>query len=217
MVYYSLLRVGQHDKTNREKDMKYGRLTCAVCALALVAGTAFADGWTLDGDMSKIAFGSVKNDYNGEVHSFSDLSGKVDAEGNVEIEIPLASVETLIDIRNERMREFVFNNSPTAKLSAAVDMAALEQLEIGDAMVAETDATLSMLGQDTALFTDLFILRVTEDKVMVTTDGMVMVATDEIGIDAGIDKLQELASLDSITRVTPVTLRLMFTSDTPGS
>jgi len=39
------------------------------------------------------------------------------------------------------------------------------------------------------------------------------VATDELGVDAGIDALQEIAGLDSITRSTPVTMRFMFTAD----
>ena len=37
-----------------------------------------------------------------------------------------------------------------------------------------------------------------------------MLTTEDLGIDAGIDTLQELASLESITRVTPVTLRFVF-------
>ena len=37
-----------------------------------------------------------------------------------------------------------------------------------------------------------------------------MVSTDELGIDAGIDKLMELAGLPGITRVAPVTIRMVF-------
>jgi len=131
--------------------------------------------------------------------------------------VPLASVETMIDIRNERMRELVFKNSPTATVSATVDMVALDKLGVGESMVAETEGTLSLLGQEVALYSDLFVIRVGEDKVMVTTDGMLMLATDELGVDAAIDQLQEIAGLDSITRVSPVTVRLVFDSDTPDS
>ena len=52
---------------------------------------------------------------------------------------------------------------------------------------------------------------------MVTTDGMLMLATDALGVDAAIDQLQDIAGLDSITRVSPVTVRLVCDSDTPDS
>jgi len=71
-------------------------------------------------------------------------------------------------------------------------------------------ATLEFLGEEVDVFTEVFVVRTSARDVMVTTNDMVMLATDELGIDASIDKLQELASLDSITRVTPVTVRFMF-------
>lgn len=193
------------------------KTTAAAMALVLAAPTAFAETWTLNGEMSNISFGSIKNEYLGEVHHFSNLSGKVDAQGVVSITVPLASVETMIDIRNERMREIIFNNTPDATISATVDMAALDALGVGESMVTETDGTLAFLGKEVDLYTNLFVMRVGDDKVMVTTDGMLMVATDELGIDAGIDQLKEIAGLDGITRVSPVTLRLVFDSDAPDS
>lgn len=197
--------------------MTLSKITASAVALALTVPMAAAETWTLNGDMSNIAFGSVKNEYNGEVHRFSTLSGSVDAQGQVVVSVPLTSVETMIDIRNERMRELVFKNSPTATVSATVDMVALDKLGVGESMVTETEGTLSLLGQEVAIYSDLFVIRVGEDKVMVTTDGMLMLATDELGVDAAIDQLQEIAGLDSITRVSPVTVRLVFDSDTPGS
>ena len=197
--------------------MTLSKITASAVALALTVPMAAAETWTLNGDMSNIAFGSVKNEYNGEVHSFSTISGSVDAQGQVVVSVPLTSVETMIDIRNERMRELVFKNSPTATVSATVDMVALDKLGVGESMVTETEGTLSLLGQEVAIYSDLFVIRVGEDKVMVTTDGMLMLATDELGVDAAIDQLQDIAGLDSITRVSPVTVRLVFDSDTPGS
>ena len=197
--------------------MTLSKITASAVALALTVPMAAAETWTLNGDMSNIAFGSVKNEYNGEVHRFSTLSGSVDAQGQVVVSVPLTSVETMSDIRNERMRELVFKNSPTATVSATVDMVALDKLGVGESMVTETEGTLSLLGQEVAIYSDLFVIRVGEDKVMVTTDGMLMLATDELGVDAAIDQLQDIAGLDSITRVSPVTVRLVFDSDTPGS
>ena len=186
----------------------------AATTLVLTASAAFAaDSWTLDSDMSSVAFGSIKNDYVGESHSFGKIGGAVDEDGTVTVEIDLTSVDTAIDIRNERMIENVFKEATTATVTADIAVGELDALSVGEGKVIPAEGTVALLGRDMDLDANLFVLRVAEDRVLVTTDGMVMLATDEAGLDAGIDILQELASLDSITRVSPVTLRLMFDRD----
>lgn len=189
------------------------KLTTALIALTFVAGAATADSWTLDADSSRIAFGSVKKNTLGEVHHFESISGTVSAEGAVVIEINLNSVQTNIDIRNERMIEHVFKAAPAATLSAQVDMAALNALPVGGSMVSEVDATLALAGTEAELYTDMFILRLAADSVMVTTNDMIFLDTEEAGIDGGIDALKALAELSGITRAAPVTLRLMFSQN----
>jgi hypothetical protein len=192
---------------------KFKSIITAVTLSTLATAGHAADtvrGWTVDPALSVLAFGSIKNDYAGETHRFSDVTGTVDEKGNVAITVGLASLETMIDIRNERMAEFVFQNAPSAQITTELDMAALAALPVGDATMLETYGTLSLLGTDTDLDATFFVMRLSEDKVLVTSDGMIMLATEDTAFDAGIDKLQELASLDGITRVSPVTLRLVF-------
>lgn len=202
--------------------MKKIMSTCAIGALALT--TTFASSAVLAGEMvwkiepenSSIAFASIKNDAIGETHHFDGVSGSVDSEGQVQLEIDLAGVETYIDIRNERMREFVFNNIPTASLSAEVEMDELSALGVGETTTTDAFGTLSLLGTDVDVDAVLFVMRLSEDKVMVTTDGMAMLNVSDAGLSAGIDKLQEIAGLDSITRVSPVTMRLILSSSDDG-
>ena len=100
-------------------------MTAAVAAMVLAA-PAFAGGhaaWKSIGDESLIAFGSVKKDVVGEVHTFGDVSGTVSEGGDVAIAIQLASVETNIDIRNERMLEHVFQGGKAkAMVSGEIDL-----------------------------------------------------------------------------------------------
>ena len=84
----------------------------AVAVFGLAGQTALAGGhaakaWSLDSEASKLAFGSVKKDVIGEFHSFESISGMVEADGIVTVEIDLTSVQTNIDIRNERFGEHV--------------------------------------------------------------------------------------------------------------
>lgn len=181
-----------------------------------VAGIGISDSktsWALDPTTSSVSFGSIKNDYVGESHTFGKMSGQVDADGAVRIEIGLASVDTMVDKRNERMINHVFQNVPSAVISAQLDMDQLGELAAGESRVLETSGILSFLGQENELDASFFVMRLTDNKVMVTTDGMIMLSTSDAGIDEGIDMLQELAGLDSITRVSPVTMRLIFDAE----
>ena len=174
-------------------------IAATACLLAMSATTALAEDWTLNGNNSVISFGSIKNNYNGEAHTFSDLSGSVSADGTATVEIGLASVQTNIDIRNERMIEHVFQKAATATLNATVDMAAFEGLAVGESTVTEIEGDVSLLGTETPVYMDVFVMRLDEENVMVSTQSMMFVSTEDLGVDAAIDILQDLASLDGIT------------------
>lgn len=182
----------------------------ATVALVLAAGPALSAEWALDARSSVVSFGSIKNDSVGESHTFSGLRGRVASDGMVNVEIDLTSINTNIDIRNERMGEHVFAGATTATLSAQVDMTALEALAVGDSMTMELDGDVALLGVDIPVYLDMFVLRVSEGRVLASSNTATYLTTDELGVDAGIDVLQGLANLDSITRVTPATFRFMF-------
>lgn len=193
------------------------RRLAAILALSLTPFAAFADGhassWTLSADESKIAFGSVKKDTVGEVHHFTALSGGVSADGAVRIEIDLSSVETWIDIRNERMGEHVFKDMGPATLTADVDMATLSALPVGGSTTDDVSGVLTLGGATLELDVAIFAARIAEDKALITTDEMIMVQTEELGVNDGVSKLMEIAKLPSITRAVPVTFRLVMTKD----
>lgn len=186
--------------------------TLLACALVLGATTASAEMWTLDGANSKIGFGSVKSDSIGEGHAFTGLSGTVSDGGMVDLTLDLASADTGIDIRNERMQEHVFKMVPDAKLMAEVDMEAMEGLSVGGMMTSTVEGTLNFLGQEVYVDLPVIAARLAEDQVLIVSDGVTYVSTEELGINAGVDKLMELAGLERIDRAVPVTVRFMFTA-----
>lgn len=182
--------------------------------LALTAPSLAEDAaWTLAPEESTVAYGSIKKDTVGEVNHFSKLSGQASADGTVEVAIDLTSVETWIDIRNERMIKLVFGeDATTAKVTAQVDMAGLQALPVGGSMTTDVVGKLDFVGKSLDIDTPLFVARLGEDKVLVTTAEMIMISTADLGVTSGIDALQEVAKLPGITRVVPVTLRFVFQS-----
>lgn len=177
---------------------------------ASIAGGHAPKAWALDADSSKLAFGSVKKEVIGEVHSFESIGGMVETDGTVTIEIDLASVQTNIDIRNERFGEHVFKGVATAKLSAKIDLTAMETMAVGATDVIDVEGVLSFLGTEIEIDAEMFVARLSETKVMVSTNDMIFLSVEDAGITAGIDKLMELAKLPGITRTSPVTMRLIF-------
>ncbi len=180
----------------------------------LISTPSFAGGhitWNSVAEESRIAFGSVKKDTVGEVHHFNNVTGVVKENGDMAITIDLASVETNIDIRNERMAKHVFQEGKaTATITGKIDMAEVNSMDVGETQVMEIEAKLSFAGIDNEFDAEMLVARLSEDRVLVTTADFVMVSTEDLGIDAGVDMLQKLASLSGITRVTPVAVRMVF-------
>ena len=185
-----------------------GALTIAFISPVFAGGHII---WNAVPEQSRVAFGSVKKDTVGEVHHFNNVSGIVKEKGEMAITIDLSSVATNIDIRNERMGKFVFQeNKATAVITGQIDMDEVNDMAVGDTKVVEIEAKLTFAGIENEIEANMLVARLSENKVLVTTEDFIMLSTEDLGIDAGIDKLMELAKLPGITRVTPVAIRMVF-------
>ena len=123
---------------------------------AIVATQTSAETWTLTPEGSHLAYGTIKKDTVGEVNSFTNLSGQVSADGKAEIEIDLSSVETNIDIRNERMIEYVFRKAGSATLTAEFDMEEISGLATGATAIVDAEAVLSLAGTQVEFDAEMF-------------------------------------------------------------
>ena len=90
--------------------MPRNSLICLAVAALLLSPATWAD-WTLDNAGSRLSFVSIKATNVAEVHTFDALSGSVGGDGHARVVIQLASVNTLIPIRDERMREMLFQTA----------------------------------------------------------------------------------------------------------
>ena len=168
--------------------------------------------WTVQGDASRLSFVTVKGGQVAEAHTFSDLSGTVTEDGEAEVSIGLASVQTNVDIRNERMQEFLFETAtyPTATVTATIDPALFTALKTGETTVQPLTATLDLHGVQGEITGDVAVTRIAVDKVQVETVTPIIVDAASFGLDTGVEKLGELAGLDSITGQVPVSFSLVF-------
>jgi polyisoprenoid-binding protein YceI len=181
-------------------------------AAMMMAFNVQAAEWALDNSASTLNFISTKKTHVSEVHQFKELNGSVKADGQVTVSINLASVDTSIDVRNERMKLYLFDTEhfTSANLKTTVDPKLIETLQIGDTKILALDAMLDLHGKAMPLTLDVVVTRLSNDELSVVSLKPVLVKASEFDLVAGIDKLQELAGLPSIGHTVPVSFYLNF-------
>lgn len=167
--------------------------------------------WSVDNDASTLSFVTVKAEHVAEVHTFDRLNGSISAGGNVNIEIELASVNTLIPIRNERMQSMLFETNlfPTAAITGAVDIATFAGMSPGSSEKVALTFDLSVRGQSKTYTTDVIVTRLSSG-LMVSTVKPIIVTADSFDLLSGVEALREAAGLPSISRAVPVSFQLML-------
>lgn len=182
--------------------------------LALLSSPAIG-GWTLDGDDSSLEFVSTKANAAAEVHQFRKMSGHVDDKGMAIIAIDLASVDTAVEIRDQRMREVLFETDsyPSATLKAHIDADRVAALDSGAHTKLAAEAILSLRDTELSLMVELEVARLSPGRLMVTGARPVIVNAGQLDLAAGVEKLREIAGLPSISPAVPVTFTLFFDSE----
>ncbi|MCJ1962240.1 YceI family protein [Novosphingobium mangrovi (ex Hu et al. 2023)] len=189
-------------------------LLAAACSSApdQSAPEPLAGSWELEKDASRLAFVTIKAGQVVEAHSFGDLSGTVAEDGMASFAIDLASVNTNVEVRDQRMRDILFQvaDFPQAKVSAQIDPASLSGLGLGEQTIVPVTATLDLHGEKTPIETRLAVTRIAPDKVEVETTSPIILDAASYALGDGLAQLQELAGLPAITAQVPVTFSLVF-------
>lgn len=187
-------------------------VVAAISATMLFANSALAD-WELDAENSNISYGTIKNSMIGENNTFKTISGTIDDNGHINIDIALATVDTQLELRDERMRDIVFKvaENVSAKLTGDMNLEAHHDQEIGTLRVIEATIGLELVGEKLEHDVMLVVTRLAENKVMVTPHGVIFIDADEYELLDALDQLRELAGLDSIASVVPMSFYLTFT------
>lgn len=177
----------------------------------LVALPARAD-WVLNSEESALSFVSTKAINIAEVHRFGTLSGGVADDGQVSVTIDLGSVDTNIELRDDRMREMLFDTAqyPTAEVSARIDSESVAMLEPGESTNMTVEAMLSLHGTERPVTMDVKVARSGDHSLLVTTNRPVIVNAPEFALSDGVEALRAIAGLPSISLAVPVSFVLAF-------
>ena len=184
--------------------------TFLVFLLALPS-IAFSD-WELVNDDSHLNFVSFKAVDFAEIHSFKEMSGSIDSNGKANLVINLDSLETLIPIRNERMRNLLFETQifPTANFYLQVDLDKYPNLSIGDFRNKEVKGRLLLKNKDIETRVKFKVTRLAKDIFIVSSTEPVILNAENLGLTEGLESLRTVAGLPSISKSVPVSFYIKF-------
>lgn len=190
----------------------FNKLNVLLLVSVLVTALPVAAQWQLDPERSNVEFISIKAGHVAEVHTFNEVQGAIADDGSVNIALMLDSVETLIPVRNERMREFLFEttNYKDATIAAKVEPELLSGMQAGEIRDITAEGRLTLHGATQPLTLVMRVARVSDDAVMVASVKPLIVDAAKFGLDSGVEKLRDIAGLDSISRAVPVSFVITF-------
>ncbi len=201
------------------------RLILAVSAAALVAACAHAPDTTssagrayqVDNALSSIQFVTTKAGQPGvggisEVQSFKRFSGGLGADGRVSFDIDLASVDTGVGIRDDRLRTMLFNVQlmPQARFEARLDPALTRALSQGAPSDIDLKGTLTLAGQSKPVDAKLRLTRLAGGALQVSTRAPIVIDANQYGMKAGVEAMREVMGLNFLASAAPVSFTLVL-------
>ncbi|GGY34123.1 hypothetical protein GCM10011297_03920 [Bacterioplanes sanyensis] len=158
---------------------------------------------------SEVSFVSFKNTHLAENHRFEHLQGSVSSSGEALVRIDLSSIDSGIPVRDGRMRELLFQvgDFSHAEIRAAIPAAVLNT---DTPQPYELQGQLALHGNQESFRTTVMVTPAADGTTTVNSLTPVLVHADSFALSRGIRELRDIAKLDSIAEVVPVSFSLTF-------
>ncbi|RPA32625.1 YceI family protein [Shewanella frigidimarina] len=179
-------------------------------AVSLLSTSVMAGDWQVNQDHSRVSFISIKKADVAEVHHFKQVAGALTDAGAFSLSIDLSSVDTGIEIRDQRMQTVLFEVAqfPKLTLDAVVNPKLLAGLKVGDTLTTQVEATIKLHGQKQQKSFEVLVAKLSDKKMVISSLAPVIVQANEFDLVSGVEKLKEMAGLPSISLAVPVSFVL---------
>jgi polyisoprenoid-binding protein YceI len=195
----------------------------AIASLGLIACTtgptanSSAQNWAIDSDQSTLNFVTTKAGQQGvagisETQSFKRYSGGIDQNGKIMLNIDLASVDTGVEIRDERMRTMLWNvkATPQATFTAQLPADALKSVGSTGVQNIELNGQLQMGGQTKPVIANVRVSKLANDQLLVVTRNPILINANDYGLRPGVEALREVMGLNFLAGSAPVSFTLVL-------
>ena len=188
------------------------RITTLVPALLLAFPSVSMAAWSLDNDSSSLSYVTNKAAAISEVNTFTVLKGGITDAGQATLAIDLSSVDTEIEIRNQRMREIVFETDHYASAIVTLDVSDLNlsAMANGDIVRQSVEAELSLHGLTERVDADVVVVKTSDGGVQVSSSSPILVNAGTFGLADAVEELKEIAGLPSINPNVSVSFSLNY-------
>lgn len=161
---------------------------------------------------SKISFISVKKETIAEINYFNKFNVTMSDNGQFILTIDLVSVDTHIPVRDNRIRNFLFETIrfPQARFQGAVSPAIYKHLKSGQFVKTKIQGTLYLHGIQKKISVPVKIIRLANGQLNVFNTEQYLLNADNFGMKKGIEKLKSLAGLSTINSVIPISFDFYF-------
>ena len=168
--------------------------------------------WTLNTTDSYLNFVTTKNTHNVEVHHFTSISGDISAANVATLTIDLSSVNTANTIRDQRMRDLLFEvaNFPSATVTVAVPSTLISGLAVGQSATTDISASLNLHGVTGAITTKVSVQKLSANRVLVQSLSPILVKAGDYALTDGVEALRAAGGIASISVAVPVDFALVF-------
>jgi polyisoprenoid-binding protein YceI len=168
--------------------------------------------WVLNTSDSYLNFATTKNTHNLEVHNFTAISGDINGAGVATLTIDLNTVNTGVALRDQRMRDLLFETLtyPTATVTVAVPATLISSLAIGQTAETDISASLNLHGVTGAITTKVSVQKLSASRVLVQSLAPVLVKAGDYSLTNGVEALRAAVGVASISVAVPVDFALVF-------
>lgn len=168
--------------------------------------------WVLNNDGSSLYFLTIKAEHILETNSFTSLSGQADTT-SATVEIDLSSVDTAVELRDERILEFLFEVASFASASVTADLTSLPlaNLSPGESTTTQLAFDLDLHGASNSMTATVQLTQLADGALRIQTTSPININAGDFSLVDGVNKLRELAGLPSVSYAVPVTFNLLFT------
>ena len=198
--------------------MRHSILHVAAAALCLAASSTYA-AWRVDSAQSTLSFVTAKAGAPGiggieEVQAFKQVGGSVGNDGKLQFNVDLASVETNIPLRNDRLKELLFKvaDFPQAVFTGAVDVHRFDALRVGASADVELTGQLTIAGQSKPLSANLRVVKLASNALLVGTRTPIVVNLKDYGLQDGVEALRSVMNLSVLASSAPVSFSVVLRS-----
>ncbi len=161
--------------------------------------------WQLIPADSQFSFVTTKNKTFTEEHSIQFSSGYINNARELKIELDLSSVDTQIPIRDQRLKEILFQTEkfPIATITTLLD----QRLPLSEPF--DIEFQLDLHGFPKTMSASVYI-QTFEGALVVTNYEPVLVNGRDFALDGAINQLTKIAGLQSIDYSVLVDFKLVF-------